>query len=69
MEATAKTILEKCPKTIDLKMVCQKYPVLYEQSMNSVLAQEVIRYWERSTKSWLYSISESERNFVEWFEF
>ncbi|KAI8791757.1 dynein heavy chain 1 axonemal [Biomphalaria glabrata] len=44
MEATAKTILEKCPKTIDLKMVCQKYPVLYEQSMNSVLAQEVIRY-------------------------
>ncbi|CAL1534962.1 unnamed protein product, partial [Lymnaea stagnalis] len=43
-ESTAKFILEKCPNAIDLKTVTSKYPVKYEQSMNSVLAQEVIRY-------------------------
>ncbi|XP_059153506.1 dynein axonemal heavy chain 1-like [Physella acuta] len=44
MEATAKSILEKCPKPLNIKAVIDKYPVMYEQSMNSVLAQEVIRY-------------------------
>lgn len=40
---TAKTILEKVPQIIDMKIVMTKYPVKYEQSMNTVLAQEVIR--------------------------
>ncbi|CAG5117460.1 unnamed protein product, partial [Candidula unifasciata] len=42
VEKTSKSILEKVPKTIDMKMLMTKYPVKYEQSMNTVLAQEVI---------------------------
>lgn len=44
MEESAKSILSKSPHPVDLKMVMQKYPVMYEQSMNTVLAQEVIRF-------------------------
>ena len=43
MEETAKVILEQIPKTVDLGMVMEKFPVMYEQSMNTVLVQEVIR--------------------------
>ena len=43
MEDTAKRIMEQVPKPFDFEMVMKKYPVLYEQSMNTVLAQEVIR--------------------------
>ncbi|KAL5009676.1 hypothetical protein ScPMuIL_011981 [Solemya velum] len=44
MEETAKTILGQVPKPIDVEPVMEKYPVMYEQSMNTVLVQEVIRY-------------------------
>ena len=44
MEETAKRILGQVPKPYDIEAVMKKYPVLYEQSMNTVLVQEVIRY-------------------------
>uniref|UniRef100_A0A670IKK4 Dynein axonemal heavy chain 1 n=1 Tax=Podarcis muralis TaxID=64176 RepID=A0A670IKK4_PODMU len=44
VEETSKDILEKVPEPIDLQRVMLRYPVLYEESMNTVLAQEVIRY-------------------------
>ncbi|XP_005102124.3 dynein heavy chain 1, axonemal [Aplysia californica] len=44
IEHASKNILEKVPNTVGLDVVMKKYPVLYEQSMNTVLAQEVIRY-------------------------
>ncbi len=44
MEKTAKNILNKVPQPINLNHVMQKYPVMYEQSMNTVLIQEIIRY-------------------------
>ena len=43
MEETAKGILEQIPKAVNLAMVMEKFPVMYEQSMNTVLVQEVIR--------------------------
>uniref|UniRef100_A0A667ZHN7 Dynein, axonemal, heavy chain 1 n=2 Tax=Myripristis murdjan TaxID=586833 RepID=A0A667ZHN7_9TELE len=36
-------IAEKIPKPINVQEVMNKYPVLYEESMNTVLIQEVIR--------------------------
>ncbi|GFN88548.1 dynein heavy chain 1, axonemal [Plakobranchus ocellatus] len=44
MEQTATAMLKKVPDTVNLAMVQKKYPVMYEQSMNTVLVQEVIRY-------------------------
>ena len=44
MEETALDILDKVPPPVDVGPVMEKYPVMYEQSMNTVLAQEVIRY-------------------------
>ena len=43
MEETAHQIMGDVPIPIPLGPVMDKYPVLYEQSMNTVLAQEVIR--------------------------
>ena len=37
-------ILEKLPKQFDLNEVKEKYPVLYEESLNTVLQEEVMRY-------------------------
>jgi dynein heavy chain len=37
-------ILEKLPKRFDLAEVKEKYPVLYEESLNTVLQEEVMRY-------------------------
>nr|XP_024655433.1 dynein heavy chain 1, axonemal-like [Maylandia zebra] len=37
-------IVEKIPPPFDIEEVMGKYPVLYEESMNTVLIQEVIRY-------------------------
>ncbi|XP_037386166.1 dynein axonemal heavy chain 1 isoform X5 [Talpa occidentalis] len=44
VEKVAQNILLQMPESINLKLVMTKYPVLYEESMNTVLVQEVIRY-------------------------
>ena len=43
MERSAKDILSKVPKPLNIGDIIEKYPVLYEQSMNTVLIQEIIR--------------------------
>lgn len=44
MEETARSILNQISDPISLTEVLLKYPVKYEESMNTVLAQEVTRY-------------------------
>lgn len=44
MEKTAKDILAKVPLPSNIVAIMEKYPVMYEQSMNTVLVQEVIRF-------------------------
>ncbi|XP_054939233.1 dynein axonemal heavy chain 1-like [Physeter macrocephalus] len=44
VEDVAQNILHKVPEPISLQRVMTKYPVLYEESMNTVLVQEVTRY-------------------------
>lgn len=43
VEETVKLIAEKIPPPFSTQEVMEKYPVLYEESMNTVLIQEVIR--------------------------
>lgn len=43
VEETSKDILAKLPALMNLQEVIHKYPLLYEESMNTVLVQEVIR--------------------------
>ncbi|XP_053132344.1 dynein axonemal heavy chain 3 isoform X3 [Hemicordylus capensis] len=44
VEELAQDILSKLPKDFDLESVMEKYPVLYAESMNTVLRQELIRF-------------------------
>ncbi|ERE91881.1 dynein heavy chain 1, axonemal-like protein [Cricetulus griseus] len=44
VEDVAESILYQIPLPIGLQDVINKFPVLYEESMNTVLVQEVIRY-------------------------
>ncbi|XP_035886761.1 dynein heavy chain 1, axonemal isoform X2 [Phyllostomus discolor] len=44
VEGVAHNILLQVPEPVNLQVVMSKYPVLYEESMNTVLVQEVIRY-------------------------
>lgn len=39
-----KFLHSKAPKPFDIDMVQRKYPTMYEESMNTVLLQECIRY-------------------------
>lgn len=43
VEDVAHSILLQIPEPVPLQLVMAKYPVLYEESMNTVLVQEVIR--------------------------
>lgn len=43
VEETSRDVLAKLPALMDLQEVIRKYPLLYEESMNTVLVQEVIR--------------------------
>lgn len=40
----ANDILNKIPDLFDVEMVSEKYPVIYSNSMNTVLRQELIRF-------------------------
>ncbi|KAJ8971587.1 hypothetical protein NQ317_002870 [Molorchus minor] len=40
----AKSILDQMPKLFDLEGISKKYPVQYEESLNTVIIQEAIRY-------------------------
>ncbi|EDV27935.1 uncharacterized protein TRIADDRAFT_52992 [Trichoplax adhaerens] len=44
IEELALDILQKIPKDFDMNYVMKKYPVSYEESMNTVLRQELIRF-------------------------
>ncbi|XP_030596674.1 dynein heavy chain 3, axonemal isoform X2 [Archocentrus centrarchus] len=44
VDKLAEHILSKLPADFDIQMVMDKYPVKYEESMNTVLRQEVIRF-------------------------
>ncbi|KAM7373014.1 hypothetical protein PAMP_007900 [Pampus punctatissimus] len=44
VDELAEDILSKLPPDFDLQMVMDKYPVMYEESMNTVLRQEIIRF-------------------------
>lgn len=44
MEETARSILAEVPQEIPIEPVIAKFPVLYEQSMNTVLVQEILRF-------------------------
>ncbi|KXJ23651.1 Dynein heavy chain 3, axonemal [Exaiptasia diaphana] len=44
IEELATDILSKFPPSFDIEMVMEKYPVIYNESMNTVLRQELIRF-------------------------
>lgn len=44
IEELANDILSKFPPPFDMEMVINKYPVVYNESMNTVLRQELIRF-------------------------
>ena len=44
VEETARGILSRVPSPVGLEDVMEKYPVKYEESMNTVLIQEVHNY-------------------------
>ncbi|TNN88164.1 Dynein heavy chain 3, axonemal [Liparis tanakae] len=44
VDELAEDILSKLPADFDLQIVLDKYPVTYEESMNTVLRQEIIRF-------------------------
>ena len=44
VDEIAQKIMGQVPKPLPLAEIMEKYPVKYEESMNTVLVQEVIRY-------------------------
>ena len=51
MDELAADILSKLPANFDVEMVIMKYPVMYDESMNTVFRQELIRFNRYSTCS------------------
>ncbi|XP_065540385.1 dynein axonemal heavy chain 3 [Lathamus discolor] len=43
-EELAQDILSKLPSDFDMEVIMKMYPVLYEESMNTVLRQELVRF-------------------------
>lgn len=44
VDELAEDILSKLPADFDTQAVIERYPVVYEESMNTVLRQEIIRF-------------------------
>ncbi|XP_008419893.1 dynein heavy chain 3, axonemal isoform X1 [Poecilia reticulata] len=44
VEELSEDILTKLPQDFDIQLVMELYPVVYEESMNTVLRQEIIRF-------------------------
>lgn len=44
LEESARNILQLIPDPLPIEPISAKYPVKYEESMNTVLVQEVFRY-------------------------
>lgn len=44
VDELAEGMLAKLPCDFDIEMVTNKYPILYDESMNTVLRQELIRF-------------------------
>ena len=40
----SKGILEKLPPNFDMDEACKKHPIMYDESMNTVLQQELLRF-------------------------
>ena len=53
VEELAQDILSKLPSEFDLELVMKLYPVVYEESMNTVLRQELIRFNRWAVGSYL----------------
>jgi dynein heavy chain len=66
MEETAKSILDQVPDPVVVEPVMAKFPVLYEQSMNTVLLQEVgqghVKVKTKSSQSRVKVIRKSSRS-------
>ncbi len=41
---TCQGIIEKLPEMLDYEVAKKKHPVMYEESMNTVLHQEILRF-------------------------
>uniref|UniRef100_A0A8C0IJY4 Dynein axonemal heavy chain 3 n=1 Tax=Chelonoidis abingdonii TaxID=106734 RepID=A0A8C0IJY4_CHEAB len=61
VEDLAWDILSKLPNDFNLEAVMKKYPVLYEESMNIVLRQELIRFnrWGKVVRSSLVNLGKA----------
>lgn len=44
IEQRCREMLSQCPPLYDLELILQGYPTMYNESMNTVLTQECIRY-------------------------
>lgn len=44
VEEVASDVLARLPENFNTELVLRKYPIRYEQSMNTVLVQEMVRF-------------------------